>query len=109
MLHKGELEGTKDPVAGRRITPQRVVHGSLKDRQNRSQGWGFVVLPGNTRHIHDKRWQKLFIGTLSGVASTSSHFRSSLPVWAAGVVTVVERECRAALVPGLFTRWVTKP
>lgn len=74
------------------------------------QGWGVTILRvvvGIVFVTHGG--QKLFIYGVSGVAGLMSQLEIPLPTLSAVVVTAVEFLGGAALLLGLFTRWVAIP
>lgn len=69
--------------------------------------WGITILRvevGLVFLMHG--WQKLFVLHFAGVAGFLGHLGVPLPMVAAVVLTLVEFLGGAALVLGLFTRWV---
>ena len=82
-----------------------------QDRQPiRSQDWGIAALRavvGITFLMHG--WQKLFEMGIPGVAGFFGQLGIPAPMMAATLVSLLEFVGGAALLAGLFTRWVAIP
>lgn len=90
----------------RRAAP--TVH--YEDMQARLQGWGLTILRVATGIVFlVSGGHKLFGGGFNTVAEDLGEVSIPFPLLAATTASLVEFLCGAALLLGLFTRWVSIP